>query len=212
MGNPILNELSKDKELISVCKGIAGGSYLWEDLYQDTFLILFEKPKEVIDEADRNGKLKALAIKIMLNQWSKLGELSRRTQHVQFVSKWSKKNDMTQRTRDIEYITNMTSIPYFTSESTTPSTTANIKYWEKVIKDNNYNITEINPRSIKTLLVMEQMRVEDNKVGTGCPYRTIIFNYYLELGSVRAVADYTGINFMSIQRTIKEVKQIIRTK
>ena len=190
----IIAELTKDKELMEVCRKITSNSPIWEDLYQEVLIILLQKPNELIQEIYQSGKLRAFAIKTMLNQWTnEYSAFAKQNEHL--INK-------------VVYTQNTTQLPVFSD----PSITSNIKHWEAIIKEQNYNITSINPQTIKIVSVMEQMRVEDNNSGSGCPYRTIIFNNFLKCGSIRETADAMNINFMSIQRTVLEIKQKIREK
>ena len=194
MSREIITALSQDKDLMRTCKVITQGSDLWEDLFQQTMVILLEKPSEMITEAYKSGKLKAFAIKIFLNQWS---------------GRYSQFNTTTARLVPTLEYSDYTPIPTFSQ----PTITEDTPYWEGVIKDKQYHIIDINPSTITVVKVMETMATEDKSKegGSGMPYRTIVFNNYLRLGSVRKVATELNINFMSIQRTITEVKQIIRS-
>ena len=173
------------------CKAITQNSDLWEDLFQQTMVILLEKPSEMITEAYKSGKLKALAIKIFLNQWS---------------GRYSQFNTTTARLIPVVEYSDHTPIPTFSQ----PTITDNITYWESVISENQYHIIDINPSTIRAVKVMQEMAKEDRLTGSGMPYRTMVFNTYLRLGSVRKVATELNVNFMAIQRTITEIKKIIR--
>lgn len=195
--NKIITGLSQDKELMEVCKKIVHNSPLWKDLFQQTMMFLFERPQEVILQSYRAGKIKGFAIKYMMNQQSDPYSAFHKQGNIKYTS-------------DISSLV----MPSFSE----PTTSANIPYWQNIIKENNYYITEITPHTIKAVQIMEEMKEYDRqhinaKDGkSGFPYRTIIFNEYLRFKSIRKVEQHFNgaISFMDIHRTITSVKKKLR--
>lgn len=60
----------------------------------------------------------------------------------------------------------------------------------------------------KAMDILDILYPEDSKE---YPYDRNLFLLYCELGSVRKVQDTTGINYCSVYRTVKEVRDEIRT-
>jgi hypothetical protein len=70
--------------------------------------------------------------------------------------------------------------------------------------------TTITPETIQATKTLERLKKEDNQKGSGFPYRTELFKLYLQMGSTRKVQDNVGVNYCSVSKTVKQIKEQIK--
>jgi DNA-directed RNA polymerase specialized sigma24 family protein len=78
----ILNEIANDKELLGACKSICKNNDLYQDLFQEVFIVCVEHGEDKLNEYKKKKYLKFFLIRVALNLWQqKNGRFAKMYQH-----------------------------------------------------------------------------------------------------------------------------------
>ena len=68
--NNLIDILSRDADIKKAVKNICKGHELWEDLYQELFIILANYDREKLQLMYDNKQIKWFIVRIVMNQWN----------------------------------------------------------------------------------------------------------------------------------------------